>query len=259
MGLQLIINKSSKDTEEHLFQQIVMSELKQQQDTGYAVLTSDIMLSEYAQRRLANIKRNNARLAELKLTSVFSSIKKGKAVVATKRKRKTSVKVCRRHLSRKVRTNRQDVSHSVYAGGSKLPHTQKSNKAVRKAVEKLDRISGAVLGWYNSGYSAAKDIGGHQSAISSACNNRIKTHRGYSWQFASMSGSKTPEPLYGYSHKKIYVGKTRVFKQFMDKEGGYFKWFHGVVAFKCGVYYRIIYNDGDTEDMTHNEVIKTMT
>ena len=91
---------------------------------------------------------------------------------------------------------------------------------------------------------------GHQSAISNACNHRIKSHKGYCWRFAL--GTK------GTKNKVIKVGNTRVRKKFLNEGLGALEWFHGVVSCKYGRYYCIAYDDGDSEDMTWKDVVAYM-
>ena len=107
-----------------------------------------------------------------------------------------------------------------------------------------------ILHRYESGAAAAKDVNGHQSAISNACNQQIKSHKGYGWQFAVETGRN--------NNKVIKVGKSRVRKQFINEELGTLEWFCGVVSCKSGQYYGVAYDDGDSEDMTWKDVLTCM-
>lgn len=244
------------------YQHTVLRVFKHEQYTGQSSAEKGNMLCEYDKRRLANIERNNARLLKLGLALPSLEENTKKAVIKKGRKRNT-IKMCRRHLSRKVNKCPKPVHvvprgnrSSIYTLGYKKASKKGINKGTSKAVEKLDAVSGRVLMLYASGHLAAKDVGGYQSAISNACNKRVKTHRGFSWRFASNSGEETTGGLCEYSQKKILVGKSIVIKRFMSE--GRLQWFSGVVSSRRGMYYRIVYKDNDVEDMTQDEVIETM-
>ena len=126
-----------------------------------------------------------------------------------------------------------------------------TKKSAAKPVEKLYMRTGIVLQRYAIGYKAAGDVKGHQSAISNACNLRIKSHKGYCWQFAN--------GVRGINNNKVIkIGQTRVRKKFINQELGQLELFHGILSCKSGRYYSIAYDDGDSEDMTWKDVFACM-
>ena len=213
-----------------------------------------VKLSEYEKIRLANISRNNDRLISLGLISLPVS-NKIKSEYSVKRKKKSvSTLPTRTKLGRTVK----DKAKMLRFAPDKMIETMRSTRikaaadkrTAAKPVEKMDVTSGLILHSYKSGSAAAEDVKGHQSAISNACNHRIKTYKGYCWQFVGSTRGK--------NNKIIKIGKTRLCKQFINKKLSRLEWFKGIVSCKCGRFYRVTYDDGDSEDMTRKEVITYM-
>ena len=215
----------------------------------------DDELSDYGKIRLMNIKRNNERLLSLGLVS-FSSVTKSKPLSNTKRRRRRDLST----LSTRTKLGRAAKEKSIML--PVVPDTIKqtayntrsnavaNKKTAAKPVNKIDMSTGTILRRYESGYAAAKDVSGHQSAISNACNQQVKSHKGYCWEFSDGTGET--------NNKVIKIGKTRVRKQFINKDIGILEWFIGVVSCKSGKYYNIDYDDGDREDMTWKDVLVCM-
>ena len=209
-------------------------------------IENELEMSEYEKKRLLNIKRNNDRLISLGLLSP-------PVPVEVKPKRLTGMKYKKilRHPSRpklgRIVKKKARMLRNIPANIGKtvrkiISKEVVGKKTAAKSVEKLDMTSGMILQRYNSGSAAAADVKGHQSAISNACNKRIKSHKGYCWQFAAVTR--------GTHNKVIEIGKTRVRKQFIGEGLNTLEFFYGVVSYKRGGYYCIVYEDGDSEDMT---------
>lgn len=213
-------------------------------------LEDNAELSEYEKIRLVNIKRNNDRLISLGLISesIYSHDKIDHTVI--RRKKRLFTLPTRTKLGRIAKEKARTMRMFSETIRKMKPDMTVNKRTAAKPVEKMDRITGLFLQYYESGSSAAEDVNGHQSAISNVCNQRIKTHKGYCWRFAA--------GITGIKNKVIKTGKTRVRKQFINKEVNKTEWFNGLVSCKCGRYYHITYNDGDSEDMTWKEVLACM-
>ena len=211
-------------------------------------------LSDYEKIRLANIKRNNDRLISLGLMSltIVGQVTSG-CTVNRKRKKLTrySNRVKLGRLAKETPKLLHITQDTVKATmGESKTNIVVTRKSAAKPVEKIDMHTGVVLQQYVSGCAAAEDVKGHQSAISNVCNHKIKTHKGYCWQFSP--GSR------GNNRNVIQIGKTRVRKKFINDELGELDWFCGIVSCKLGKYYSIAYDDGDSEDMTWKDVLTCM-
>ena len=208
-------------------------------------------LSEYEEKRLANIKRNNDRLVLLGLVSftIPGGNKSGKTVKRIKNSLSTGP--IRKKLDRIAKIKAIKLQIKPDGVAEKIGKTKYKSGVNRrssaKPEEKIDMVSGIILQRYESGCAAAIDVKGHQSLISLACNQLTKSHKGYYWQFVAGVG--------GMNNKVIKPGMTRVCKQFVNEKNNELKYFMGMVSYKCGEYYRIVYDDGDSEEMTWKDVL----
>ena len=211
----------------------------------------NVTLSEYEKMRLAKIKRNSDRLISLGFLKPFVP-KRVIAGYTIKRKRKiVSPGTTRVKLNRMAKDKARLLQNTETVTTCTTKTKQMNKKSAAKPVEKIDVATGVILQRYKSGCAAAEDVKGHQSEISNACNQRMRIHKGYYWKFAAGYGQNV-------NRKVIKIGKTRVCKQFINEENNQIGMFLGVVSCKCGRYYRVLYDDGDIEDMTSKEVLLCM-
>lgn len=86
------------------------------------------------------------------------------------------------HLDEKKKNNHP--SNLVWVTPEENDNWGTRNERIRKALQK--RVLCVETGMvYDSGRDAAKSVGVRHSAISRACNGKLKTVKGYHWQFAA--------------------------------------------------------------------------